>query len=376
MARLAALSSRFIHYEEALYDLKLLYIARGYPLPLVSSWLREYRTVRWEKRIAPRVTTSENDTLVVLKTQFNPAWDPFNVHELRDVVVNTWVSHLAKYEVETALARSPLNVKPMPRGERGLVERVDKNLSRTGAPLSTYVQTALDRYGFVPVSDRENPTPQPRAQSLEYEEAGPWLANLVPDSGPTAGPSGQGAMSIDPAESALEGATLPGTPTRLSLEMDVDGDEEYPHVLQRPEAETVVLAGGTVSTDPSLVTPRDEPEDSQRVPTLQQIEAWEGDKWDPRNRWAVFRQEDPQRARLGITTGRVIVGDFGGPIPERVFDVSTVGLTTAPWIVSRKKLRNLGDMFHIWNRSILNPAPLESLDQESGMVVHDVEMEN
>ena len=89
MSQLATLSSRPEIYEDALHHLKTLYVARGYPEPLLNSWLRENNEKRWLARLQEQVRQGGN--IFVLKSQFNPVIDSFNVHELFDVICKEWI---------------------------------------------------------------------------------------------------------------------------------------------------------------------------------------------------------------------------------------------------------------------------------------------
>jgi hypothetical protein len=89
MSRLATLSSSLGTYEEALCHLKTLYVARGYPEPLLNCWLRENKEKRWTTRLADPERRIGN--VFVLKSQFNPILDSFNVHDLFDVIRKEWI---------------------------------------------------------------------------------------------------------------------------------------------------------------------------------------------------------------------------------------------------------------------------------------------
>jgi hypothetical protein len=88
MSRLATLCSRPGFYLESIRDLKSLYIARGYPKALVDLWAKDNLAKRWKLRLADRVRSAEN--VFVLKSQFNPVWESFNIHKLFDVIRETW----------------------------------------------------------------------------------------------------------------------------------------------------------------------------------------------------------------------------------------------------------------------------------------------
>jgi hypothetical protein len=89
MSRLATLSSTRQHYKEAVLDLQSLYIARGYPVDLVKHWTKANLLKRWENRLREPIESSRG--VSVLKSEFNPVWETFNIHELRTVIVKRWL---------------------------------------------------------------------------------------------------------------------------------------------------------------------------------------------------------------------------------------------------------------------------------------------
>jgi hypothetical protein len=91
MSRLATLCSQFAHYKEAIDGLVGLYIKRGYPSDLVMKWMRDNFKTRWEKRISVNSKVErEHDDVLVLKSQFNSAWNYFSAHELGETVLGYW----------------------------------------------------------------------------------------------------------------------------------------------------------------------------------------------------------------------------------------------------------------------------------------------
>ena len=101
MSRLATLSSLYSHYCEALHGLVGLYVKRGYPLPLVESWLKNNLQVRWEKRLQIKSTVSEPAQLLVLKTEFNQVWNYFNATELSKTLFDYWREWLNRADAGT-----------------------------------------------------------------------------------------------------------------------------------------------------------------------------------------------------------------------------------------------------------------------------------
>ena len=93
MSRLAPLCSKLEYYRDAMYDLQGLYCARGYPPGLISDWLKDNMSSRWEKRYAipdAQSETGDKATFAVVKSEFNPVLNYFNAKELGDTIISTW----------------------------------------------------------------------------------------------------------------------------------------------------------------------------------------------------------------------------------------------------------------------------------------------
>ena len=97
MSRLATLSSRPGPYTESLAHLKGLYVARGYPEALLNSWIKENKEQRWNDRLRDQKDVSGD--VFVLKSQFNPVWETFNIHELFHVIRREWLLACESYAV-------------------------------------------------------------------------------------------------------------------------------------------------------------------------------------------------------------------------------------------------------------------------------------
>jgi hypothetical protein len=96
MSRLATLSSLHSHYCTAVKSLAALYIARGYPSDLVYKWLKDNIKERWSKRLNEEKRVP--DEVLVLKTEFNTAWNFFSAKELGDTVLGYWRDWLVAAE--------------------------------------------------------------------------------------------------------------------------------------------------------------------------------------------------------------------------------------------------------------------------------------
>ena len=105
MSRLATLCSLHSHYIDAIRSLCALYIARGYPSNLVINWTRSNIKERWQKRLGNN--QREHDDILVLKSEFNTAWNYFSAKELGDTVLGYWRGWLAAAESNTFNIRYP-----------------------------------------------------------------------------------------------------------------------------------------------------------------------------------------------------------------------------------------------------------------------------
>jgi len=108
MSRLATLCSKHSHYIDAIRGLCALYIARGYPKNLVINWTRMNISSRWENRLSKQQRVQTHESLMVLKSSFNTAWNYFNAKELGNTVVDYWRGWLAAAESDTFGARYPI----------------------------------------------------------------------------------------------------------------------------------------------------------------------------------------------------------------------------------------------------------------------------
>jgi hypothetical protein len=88
MSRLATLSSTHSTYCNAIKSLAALYISRGYPSNHVYSWTKNNIQERWNKHL--NNNKGQHDQVLVLKSEFNTAWDYFNVSELGKTIIEFW----------------------------------------------------------------------------------------------------------------------------------------------------------------------------------------------------------------------------------------------------------------------------------------------
>lgn len=97
MSRLATLCSSRSYYYDAIHELKTLYIKRGYPSDLVQNWIKKNYTTRWNQRLneaSSDARRADSEDVLVLKTEFNTAWNFFNAKELSETMFESWRSYL------------------------------------------------------------------------------------------------------------------------------------------------------------------------------------------------------------------------------------------------------------------------------------------
>ena len=114
MSRLATLSSSPEEYVSAIKSLQGLYMARGYPEKLVHTWTKDNLAERWDKRLSEPKPARP---VLVLKSEFNPAWYNFNVNELGRVITGRWKEYLYSiydhmWRTEDAAERSRHEFRP------------------------------------------------------------------------------------------------------------------------------------------------------------------------------------------------------------------------------------------------------------------------
>lgn len=98
MSRLATLCSDVRYYIEAIKESGTLYVQRGYPVDLVNRWIKDNLKVRWDNRLGVEAQRARI-AVQVLKTQFNPIWQGFDVHKLETLVKGEWNEAILNHEV-------------------------------------------------------------------------------------------------------------------------------------------------------------------------------------------------------------------------------------------------------------------------------------
>jgi hypothetical protein len=118
MSRLATLSSKLEHYLAAMRGLVALYIRRGYPVDEVHKWLYANLSKRWDNRLAERPAQDAN--VLVLKTQYNLAWNYFNAHQLGDTIFGYWREWLRRSDTGDFNSEYPAPGKGKEESSHGL----------------------------------------------------------------------------------------------------------------------------------------------------------------------------------------------------------------------------------------------------------------
>lgn len=88
LSRLAALSSTRAYYEQAVSDVRMIYLSRGYPDTLLKSWIGKFVDRQWERRHDP--TREAEPVSGVLKTVFNPVWEHLDIHVIQEAINEKW----------------------------------------------------------------------------------------------------------------------------------------------------------------------------------------------------------------------------------------------------------------------------------------------
>lgn len=93
MSRLATLSTKFDTYLDALESLTALYVKRGYPTDILNIWLKKNLHKRWDARLQPTPSgagANDKTQLLVLKSEYNLAWNYFSANELGNAILSYW----------------------------------------------------------------------------------------------------------------------------------------------------------------------------------------------------------------------------------------------------------------------------------------------
>jgi hypothetical protein len=96
LSRLATLSSKLFHYLDAIKELKLLYLCRGYPMNSIERWSKDHAKKRWQNRLEE--TVQDAGDLFVLKSSFNPLWEDLDVKSLFATIKKSWVENLPRID--------------------------------------------------------------------------------------------------------------------------------------------------------------------------------------------------------------------------------------------------------------------------------------
>ena len=130
MSRLATLCSLHSHYMDALKSLVALYCKRGYPENLVIAWLKSNIRELWEKRLSVNQSAKAPEGVLVLKSEFNLAWNYFSATELGNTILSYWREWLIRAERGDYTA---INLpRPFPRPDGFFDEDLSTAVEPTG----------------------------------------------------------------------------------------------------------------------------------------------------------------------------------------------------------------------------------------------------
>lgn len=329
MSRLATLSSKLEHYREAISDLQALYMVRGYPEALVKTWSKEYFRVSWEKRLM--VTEERPRNLLVLKTEFNPIWSAFNVHELGKTITDSWQSSLAVLDRQASA-----NVRTW-------------HLDTAGTVATAMRQLTL--YDMV--------APRSKSPAHPSSEAG---AGVQPDLVPADGDlNAEGNSELAKPVADFGVAQVHQIPTMEAVEKSKRMYGRGPVYVLRPS----VLPS---QSGPSRLRPTEHTSTPGAFRATGSGAAGEPSGAAAPASGSAVGIDGKEELVSGV--GEKTLGDDGnecvpkriatrfvnGSMRESALDIRTVGLCDSEWLVSRKKRTNLGDIVNSWKHVLLERA--------------------
>ncbi|KAF9254015.1 hypothetical protein L218DRAFT_804452, partial [Marasmius fiardii PR-910] len=62
------------------------------------SWTKSYKEARWKNRLSDKEVNVTDESLLVLKTEFNLAWNYFSAAEIQSTMVDWWTEWLSRAE--------------------------------------------------------------------------------------------------------------------------------------------------------------------------------------------------------------------------------------------------------------------------------------
>ena len=145
ITRMATLSSTMPYYEQALEDVRKIYLMRGYPLNWINTIIKKHATARWRSRLEDR---PERETQVhVLKTVFNPVWGYVDIHAVQDAIFKEWALEwnsgpTNKYGTLSLRQLTLSETLALPKSGRSLLPR--KRKTRVASELHNYALLGSD----------------------------------------------------------------------------------------------------------------------------------------------------------------------------------------------------------------------------------------
>jgi hypothetical protein len=316
MSRLATLSSQQLHYLDAIKGLKYLYIARGYPPVLLNKWIKAQSAKRWRQRLdEPREDTSE---LFVLKSEFNPAWQDFNIKNLFYEIKNVWLQgqpHIIRCDLQgrCALHNSATLKNTVPHD---LLVLENKRLSTSKFKYSITGNTAMevDTLPTAPQSRKRGWSPQQTTLEQHWDAGSPGPSGLKRQKVAASRYVAAGPIVIAESSDSVTDEGLPDSPVLIYSALP-------PVAVQTrlEDREVFDFSVTCLSSDPTL--PR---RDAPVGPVS----------------WAVEWGFGP---RSGLYLEQKLVPDF-----------NKTGFCDRRMLVSRKRTINVFDLASAWRKAIIN----------------------
>jgi hypothetical protein len=237
MSRLATLSSTISSYKDALSSMVALYVMRGYPRPLVLSWVKQCALERWEKRLETMEVSLERADVLVLKTEYNTTWNYFNASELGNRIFGYWREWLERADRREFTVEFPA---PPEEDKSDLLCRVDSWLNKPSDDPDTWTHPVLD-IRRTNMLNRRLITSRKRTRNL-MDIASLWKRTVlehldervldeIDDTSVTI-PSNANTASTTPVPTTLETGDL-STPTGSLSQPDSDNELEPARFRER-----------------------------------------------------------------------------------------------------------------------------------------------
>jgi hypothetical protein len=225
ITRMATLSSTYENYRVALETLYALYLKRGYSKQWLDPIFKRYAQTRYEQRLSDKSLRSErlNDDVIVLKTEFNTAWDYFSADGLGKTITETWLEYL-------------LNAENPHRPVDSRISADWGDLGATPGELTSEVVLHPER----PVGDRFRLARLPDIRKLSFGTSARWLVSRrrtiqLKDMVSTWKNQVLSKYTVD-ANASFNGKGIPAKVERLPRIMETRSPSDSPEPAEQPTA--------------------------------------------------------------------------------------------------------------------------------------------